>query len=218
MPQSLRAALAATLTAAVAAQAPYPVQEVRNAHLPPDLARNGLVAELDGDGLDDLIAWAYDFTPRRWLNRSDARSADVTAQSLPLGAPMVLLTLDADGLIMRQPLAGIGVLRIDPRAALVLPTLRLNLPSEFGVSTQVPADPARRDAEFGVQFAHVDAAARIALGPLGASCGTVRRGTATQCRVRRQRPHETVRTDRESPSCVVTAHPPSSGRRQVRGE
>jgi hypothetical protein len=70
------------------------------------------------------------------------------------------------GMIARQPLAGIGVLRIDPRAAVVLPTLRVFVPTEVGVSIPVPADLALRDVEFGVQFAHVDAAARIALGPL----------------------------------------------------
>jgi hypothetical protein len=70
------------------------------------------------------------------------------------------------GLIARQPLAGIGMLRIDPRAAVVLPPLPVFVPTELGVSIPVPADPALRDVEFGVQFAHVDAAARIALGPL----------------------------------------------------
>jgi hypothetical protein len=97
MPHLLRASSAAALSAAIAAQTTYPPQEVRNEHLPPEPARSYLVADLDGDGLDDLIAWAYAGGSRLWLNRSNARFADVTAQSLPLGAPTIWLTLDADG-------------------------------------------------------------------------------------------------------------------------
>ncbi|MEZ5965493.1 MAG: VCBS repeat-containing protein [Planctomycetota bacterium] len=117
----LRGAVLAGLGLALRSQPSIPLQAARSEHLPPHLG-SLLVADIDADGFDDLIA-----TSRAQqyvlLNRADDRFVDVTAQALPLAAPRIAMSFDVDrdgdvDLLGRGPTVlrnnGRGVFALDP--------------------------------------------------------------------------------------------------------